>query len=227
MYSLRNFFHVALVLFGQLSFGVVCLAATRQVTERSGGASPSSAVVHTVDATGSVSQLIGASIQSNVIRASFVGSSGCTFRLERMASLTDTTWQSISGVLDATPADSQPVFIDDPSMTNVDQAVYRVRLICSYTLSVTGQVGQTWNVTSQGGARVATVTASPCCSWTPFTSKTWIQISSTATQTGDGYFTISVDSLSHALPNRTGTVVLMAPDGTTGARLTINQSANP
>lgn len=64
---------------------------------------------------------------SNII-VTFPATLGSTYRLERKLSLTDSTWQTISGVSDLTATNNGFAQITDPGAINLGQAFYRVTL---------------------------------------------------------------------------------------------------
>ena len=62
------------------------------------------------------------------IVVTFQAALGSTYRLERKLSLTDSTWQTISGVSDLTADSNGPAQITDPGAVNLGKAFYRVTL---------------------------------------------------------------------------------------------------
>jgi hypothetical protein len=54
---------------------------------------------------------------------------GATYRLERKLAVTDSTWESISGVNDLTPNSNAPAQMTHPAGANIPKAFYRVRLL--------------------------------------------------------------------------------------------------
>ena len=62
------------------------------------------------------------------IAVTFQAALGSTYRLERKLSLTDSTWQTISGVSDLTASSNGPAQITDPGAVNLGKAFYRVTL---------------------------------------------------------------------------------------------------
>ena len=63
------------------------------------------------------------------VTVGFYGVQGRIYRLERKASLTDPTWQSIAGVADLTASSTGPAQIIDPSGGSLSQAFYHVLLL--------------------------------------------------------------------------------------------------
>jgi CSLREA domain-containing protein len=63
------------------------------------------------------------------IVVTFQAVQGATYRLERKLAVTDSTWESISGVNDFSPSSSGPAPITHAGGANLTEAFYRVRLL--------------------------------------------------------------------------------------------------
>jgi CSLREA domain-containing protein len=63
------------------------------------------------------------------IVVAFEAVQGATYRLERKLAVTDSTWESISGVNDLSASSSGPASIAHPGGANLTEAFYRVRLL--------------------------------------------------------------------------------------------------
>ncbi len=65
---------------------------------------------------------------SNVV-VTFQALQGVTYRLLRKLSITDPTWQTISGVADLTAASTGPALITDPNAMSLGKAFYQIQLL--------------------------------------------------------------------------------------------------
>lgn len=74
-------------------------------------------------------RLISITRNGSDIVVTFQGIQGAAYRLERKLNITDSTWQSISGVNDLTPSSNGPAPITDPGAVSLGEAFYRVRLL--------------------------------------------------------------------------------------------------
>ncbi len=74
-------------------------------------------------------RLISITRNGSDIVVTFQGIQGAAYRLERKLNITDSTWQSISGVNDLTPSSNGPALITDPGAVSLGEAFYRVRLL--------------------------------------------------------------------------------------------------
>jgi hypothetical protein len=83
-----------------------------------------------------------------------------------------------------------------------------------------------FTVGGAGGTFMVSVTAPQSCAWTPVSDSSWIHVDNGATQNGNGSFMITIDTLAHANPVRTGRVELWDPFPTTDLQigLVINQT---